>query len=82
MAAAGRAAQQVDQIVALTVDALLRIDAVIGNNYECCFVRQRTLLNGCPDPAKGGIELLQREELRFGIIVMVRAVIEIRLLYL
>ena len=49
MTAAHPAAEQFYEIVALAINLLVGIDAVIRNQHHCCLVRQRAFLNRRPD---------------------------------
>ena len=58
MAAAFGAAEELDEVVALTVDALDGVRAVVGDDDERGRVGLRRLLNRHPDATEEGVEFL------------------------
>ena len=58
MAAAFGAAEELDEVVALTVDALDGVRAVVGDDDERGVRRLRRLLNRHPDATEEGVEFL------------------------
>ena len=63
MRAAGAAVEKLEQIVALAVNAGLRVHAVIGNRDQHGLRGERTGLDGGPDAADQGVDALERQAL-------------------
>jgi hypothetical protein len=77
MAATRAARQQLDEIEALTIDALVRVRPVIRDDDERGFRRLRRLLDRRPDAPEGAVEFLQGDEVRFAVAVVMRGVVEV-----
>src|SRR5215203_4423779 len=78
MTAPGPAAEQLHEVVALTIDPLVSIEPVIRNKYDCCFISERTFLDSGPDLSDNRIHLLQYKGVRLRVIIMMSDVIEVR----
>jgi hypothetical protein len=62
VSAAGGAVEEVDEVVALAVDALVGVDAVVGDEDEGGLFGERRAADGRPDAADEGVEFAQRDE--------------------
>src|SRR5947207_221196 len=76
MSAAAGAAKQLDQVKALAENALVGVEAMVGDDYQRGFAGKRALLNRRPDAAYESVKLLEREQVRIPIVVVMGAVIE------
>ncbi len=77
VAAARGRGEELDEVVALAVDALVRVRAVVGDEDEDGVGRERRALRGSPDAPDERVQLLERGELRGGVAVVVRGVVEV-----
>src|ERR1051326_6811021 len=77
MTATRATAEQLDEIVALAVDLLVRVDAVIRDQKDRGLVSQWTFLNRRPDFSDHCVHFLQDGEMSLHVVVVMRGVIEV-----
>src|SRR2546425_5134473 len=76
MSTATGTAKHTDEVEALAENALVDVEAMIGDNYQCGFAGKRTLLNCGPDAPNESVKLLEREQVGIPIIVVMGGVVE------
>src|SRR5262245_873124 len=77
MTAARPAAEQLHQIKTLANDALVGIKTMIGNHDQRGVGSHLTVLNSGPQAAEQRVDRLQRRQMRFAIVIVMRRVVEI-----
>jgi hypothetical protein len=78
MAAAGRAAEQIDQAVSLAEHPLVRVDAVVRQQHEGRELGLRGLLDGGKAAAHQAVEPLERREVSRPVAIVVRVMVVLR----
>src|SRR5438552_1543202 len=77
MTPTGRTPQKLHQVVALAINTLVAVEAMIGNHDQSSFVCQGTFLDSCPYLTQHRIELFEHDQLSLIVVVVMSHVIKV-----